>query len=68
MLMTVAASWYVASTRKHRRNVAFWLFVMSNLLWAVWGFHTHAYALIVLQCCLLVMNVRGLIKNEEQPS
>ena len=68
MLITVAASWYVASTRKNRRNVAFWLFLTSNLLWAVWGFHTQAYALIVLQCCLLVMNVRGLIKNEEQPS
>jgi hypothetical protein len=59
MIITVAASWYVASTNRHRRSVGFWLFLVSNVLWVIWGIHARAYALIALQACLAVMNVRG---------
>jgi hypothetical protein len=68
MVVTVAASWYVASTVKARRNVGFWLFIVSNVLWVVWGVHAHAYALIALQVCLAIMNVRGARKSEPEPS
>jgi hypothetical protein len=63
MIVTVAASWYVASTRRERRSVGFWLFLLSNVLWVIWGIHASAYALIALQACLAVMNVRGEWKN-----
>jgi hypothetical protein len=63
MIITVAAAWYVASTNRHRRRVGFWLFLLSNVLWVVWGIHARAYALIALQACLAVMNVRGEWKN-----
>jgi hypothetical protein len=63
MLVTIAASWYVASTRRERRSVGFWLFLISNVLWVIWGIHARAYALIALQVCLAVMNVRGELKN-----
>jgi hypothetical protein len=66
MLITVWASWYVGSTRKRRRKLAFWLFLFSNLLWGIWGFRAHAYALIVLQLFLTAMNVRGLLKCEPE--
>lgn len=64
MAVTVAASYLVTSTRKRRRSVAFWLFLLSNVLWVAWGWHTDAYALIFLQFCLAVMNVRGARKND----
>jgi hypothetical protein len=63
MLVTVAASWYVASTRRQRRQTGFWLFLLSNVLWVIWGVHARAYALIALQVCLAVMNIRGEWKN-----
>jgi hypothetical protein len=65
MLVTVAASWYVASTQERRRNIGFWLFIASNILWVAWGTHAHAYALIALQVCLAAMNIRGAIKSEK---
>jgi hypothetical protein len=68
MVVTVAASWYVASTAKARRNFGFWLFILSNVLWVVWGVHAHAYALIMLQVCLAIMNVRGARKSERTSS
>jgi hypothetical protein len=68
MVVTVASSWYVASTAKARRNFGFWLFIASNVLWVVWGVHSHAYALIALQVCLAIMNVRGARKSESTPS
>jgi hypothetical protein len=64
MIVTVAASWYVASNAKARRNVGFWLFLFSNILWVVWGIYSHAYALIVLQVCHAIMNIRGAKKTD----
>ncbi len=64
MLVTVVAAWMVASQRKFKRNWGFWLFLLSNVLWIVWGWHDEAYALITLQVCLAVLNIRGVKKNE----
>ena len=66
MLATVVASWWVASTHRHKRVVGFWTFLVSNVLWAAWGWHTNAVALVVLQFCLAAMNVRGFIKASHQ--
>jgi hypothetical protein len=66
MVVTVVASWYVASTHPTRRKLGFWLFLISNVLWVVWGVHAQAYALIALQVCLAAMNVRGERKNAKQ--
>jgi hypothetical protein len=65
MVASVLAAWLVASTRAHRRNIGFWVFILSNVLWTAWGWHTHAWALIVLQVTLALMNVRGLKKTEQ---
>ena len=66
MLVTVLASWYVASHREDRRNAGFWWFLLSNALWVVWGWYAKAYALILLQICLAVMNIRGAKKTDEK--
>lgn len=63
MAVTVVASWYVASTKRRRRSIGFWLFLCSNVLWVIWGVHAHAYALIALQVCLAITNIRGEMKN-----
>ena len=64
MVVTVAASWLVASSSKGRRNVGFWVFLMSNVLWVVWGLYVGASALVVLQLCLAAMNIRGAMKTD----
>lgn len=64
MLVTVAASWMVASSQEARRAWGFWVFLISNALWIVWGWHTASWALVVLQLCLIAMNVRGAKRNE----
>ena len=64
MVASVLAAWLVASSHAQRRNVGFWVFLASNVLWVAWGWHTHAYALIALQVMLSLMNVRGLKKTE----
>jgi hypothetical protein len=64
MLVTIVAAWLIASQSKHRREIGFWCFLLSNSLWIVWGWHDRAYALIVLQIALAVLNIRGAYKNE----
>jgi hypothetical protein len=59
MIVTVAAAWFVASQRKLKRNWGFWLFLLSNVLWIAWGVYDRAYALMVLQLCLALMNIRA---------
>ena len=65
MVVTVAAAWLVASQSKTKRAIGFWAFLASNVLWIAWGWHAHAYALIVLQVCLAALNIRGARKNED---
>jgi hypothetical protein len=67
MVVTVAAAWLVASQSKRRRRWGFWVFLTSNVLWIVWGWHDGAYALIALQVCLAALNIRGTQKNEPAP-
>lgn len=64
MAVTLLASWLVASQDKRRRNLGFWCFIASNVLWAVWGWHDKAYALIALQFGLCALNLRGARKTE----
>jgi hypothetical protein len=64
MVATVCAAWLVASLSKRRRSVGFWIFLLSNALWIVWGWHDHAHALIGLQICLAALNIRGAYKND----
>ena len=65
MAVTVIAAWLVASERERRRNIGFWMFMLSNLLWIAWGVHARAWALIFLQVCLAAMNIRGARKTEK---
>ena len=67
MASTVVAAWLVASRHKRRRMIGFWVFIVSNLLWIVWGWHASAYALIALQFALAALNIRGVLKNEPEP-
>jgi hypothetical protein len=65
MLATVTAAWLVGSNAKLRRNIGFWFFLASNVLWVLWGWHDGAYALIALQLALAVLNLRGVSKTEQ---
>lgn len=67
MVATVLAAWLVASNRQGRRNAGFWVFLASNVLWGLWGWHDGAYALIALQVALAGLNVRGVSKTEAAP-
>ncbi len=66
MLVTIIAAWLVASSARRKRTVGFWVFLLSNVMWAVWGWHQSAYALIVLQVFLAFMNIRGVYKNDPE--
>lgn len=65
MLVTVVAAWLIGSCRTQRRVTGFVCFIVSNILWVLWGLHSQAYALIVLQFCLFAMNLRGFRKNAD---
>ncbi len=63
---SLVAAWLVASTSKRRRNIGFWIFLLSNGLWTAWGLHTRSWALIALQVCLAALNIRGLFKTDDK--
>lgn len=67
MAASLLAAWLVASNRKPRRNAGFWVFLASNVLWTIWGWHDQAYALIALQVALAALNVRGVAKTDTAP-
>ena len=65
MIVTISAAWLVASRSARKRKVGFWVFLVSNVLWSIWGWHDEAYALIALQIALAATNIRGAYKNEK---
>ncbi len=65
MVVTIAAAWFTAAQTKHQRKLGFWLFLLSNVMWIVWGWSTAAWALVVLQFGLAAMNIRGSITNDD---
>lgn len=67
MVVTLLASWLVASGSPVRRNFGFWLFLVSNAMWITWGVHSGVTALVALQIGLATMNVRGAFKTHQQP-
>jgi uncharacterized membrane protein len=64
MAATLLSAWLVAAQSKRYRQWGFWIFLLSNVLWVAWGWHDHAYALILLQIGLAFLNIRGVAKNE----
>jgi hypothetical protein len=64
MLATLTAAWLVASQRSGRRSAGFWIYLLSNALWTVWGLQMQAWALVMLQFGLAAMNLRGVRKNQ----
>jgi hypothetical protein len=65
MAVTVMAGLLVGSKSPSRRRAGFSAFLLSNALWVAWGWHDDAWALIALQLCLVVTNLRGLFKNQD---
>jgi len=68
MVATLIAAWQVGSKTRTVRRRGFWWFIVSNILWSVWGAYTGAYAMIVLQVGLFILNIRGAHKNESPKS
>ena len=65
MAVTLIASWLVGASGKGERNVGFWVFLSSNVLWIIWGVYASAWALVILQVGLMAMNIRGTVKTEK---
>lgn len=65
MVVTLTSAWLVGGQSARRRTWGFRTFVLSNVLWCIWGAFTKSYALIVLQVGLFAMNLRGVRKNEQ---
>lgn len=64
--ITLFATYLVGSNDETRRKVGFYLFILSNVLWVIWGWHDGAWALIALQFGLFFLNMRGAKKNEDE--
>jgi thiol:disulfide interchange protein len=64
MAVSLYAAFMIGSKKAGKRIFGFWMFILSNVLWIVWGVHDEAWALIALQVALMAMNVRGIFKNE----
>jgi len=65
MAASLVAAYLVASRGTRARNAGFWIFLVSNVLWVVWGWHTKSYALIALQVGLALLNFRGVSKTAD---
>ncbi len=66
MVASALAAWLVASTNESKRTWGFGVFLLSNVLWGLWGFNGKAWAVVILQVVLLGLNIRGAKKAKEE--
>lgn len=64
MLLTILSAWLVGSLDRRRREIGFYVFLASNVLWVAWGVHARAWALVMMQFALAAMNLRGVRRND----
>jgi len=64
MAVSLYAAFMIGSKKAGKRIFGFWMFILSNIMWIVWGIHDEAWALISLQVALMALNIRGIFKNE----
>lgn len=63
LVVTIVAAWLVSTGRRWKRLNGFYIFLLSNVLWVVWGVYAGAYALVLLQIFLGACNVHGVVIN-----
>lgn len=66
MAVSLAAAYWMGSTKAKKRIVAFLMLILGNLMWIAWGWGEQAWALIALNVGLMALNVRAIFKNEEE--
>jgi hypothetical protein len=64
MMVTIVSVWLIASQSKSKREVGFWLCLLSNVLWVAWGWNAKTYSIVAMQFALAILNFRGVYKNE----
>ena len=64
MMVTIVSVWLVASQSRRKREVGFWLCLLSNVLWVAWGWNAKTYSIVAMQFALAILNFRGVYKNE----
>ena len=65
MVVTIVAAWLVASQSKRKSTIGFWVFLASNVLWSVWGWH-RAPTRSSCSSSRSRMNVRGVYRNDPE--
>lgn len=68
LVVTVIAAWLVSTERRWKRLNGFYMFLLSNVLWIIWGVYAGAYALVFLQVFLGVSNIHGVRTHSRQPA
>ncbi len=66
MAVSLIAAWWLGSTKPKKRILAFCLLIVGNLMWIAWGWGDGAWALIALNVGLMGLNVRAILKNEDE--
>ncbi|SEK67130.1 hypothetical protein SAMN05216387_102329 [Nitrosovibrio tenuis] len=64
MVVTILSVWLLTFPSKPARHGGFFLSLIGNMLWIIWGWHAEAFGLLSLQFALAGLNVRGISKTE----
>lgn len=63
MVLSVAGAALVADPHATVRLIGFVLFLLANATWLAWGWHTRAWALVIMQALFTLTSIRGVWSN-----
>lgn len=63
LILSIAGAWCVGGSTSRQRLVGFWLFLLSNIAWGLWGFGAGAWAVVISQLVFTITSIRGIRSN-----
>lgn len=64
MILTLLGAWMISTDKRSIRHKGFWVFLLSNVLWILWGMHVKAYGVVLMQIGLAIVNYHGLTRTD----
>ncbi len=63
LLLSIVGAWCVGGRNARMRLIGFWLFLLSNIAWASWGYGAMAWAVVISQLVFIITSIRGIRSN-----
>ncbi len=66
LITGIIGAYFVSSTTSKKRYWGFFLWIISDICWALFGLSASGYGLVIMQLIFIFTSSRGMFNNREK--